>query len=109
MHRILLLPLLIAGTLLSCSRHDNNPTGENIEKTEIAPRDKDIYDMGRRHAAYIINHYSHTDSLAYQLLEIRARETELATRVDRQAAYAYIAGFTAYVRSEAPELADSIF
>lgn len=100
---------MLAGCLLSCGRENGSSNGQNVDKTEIAPRDKDIYDMGRRHAAYIINHYSYSDSLAYQLLEVRARETELATKVDRQAADAYIAGFTQYVRSEAPELADSIF
>lgn len=109
MYRFLLFSCLLAACLLSCNREKESSDSRNVDKTEIAPRDKDVYDMGRRHAAYIINHYSYSDSLAYQLLEIRARETELATRVDRQAADAYIAGFTQYVRSEAPELADSIF
>lgn len=100
---------MLAAALFSCSRKAEVNDNQNAAQTEISPRDKDIYDMGRRHAAYIINHYLYSDSLGYQLLEVRARETELTTRVDRKAADAYIAGFSNYIKEEAPELADSIF
>lgn len=105
-------------TLLACSCSSGSkttPADEQstnrppLETVEIAPRDSDIFLMGQRHAAYMLDNSTRIDSIARQLLEVRARETEIESKVDRAAADAYIAGFTSYIRSENPELADSIF
>lgn len=79
-----------------------------IEAINVAPRDSDIYLMGRRHAAYMLNHSTDTDALASSLLEIRARESEIARRVDRQAADAYIYGFEEQLCESNPALAHEI-
>lgn len=79
-----------------------------IDTMEVAPRDSDLYEMGRRHAAYIINNHTHPDSIGKQLLEIRARETEIRRRVDETASRTYIYGVERYIRENSPELADSI-
>lgn len=109
---------IIALSICSCSCNSGEKSTDATEQTaatpsptvtEVAPRDSDIYQMGRRHAAYMLDTYTHVDSIARQLLEVRARETEIETKVDRAAADAYIAGFTSYIRSENPQLADSIF
>lgn len=87
---------------------NSNKHSNRIEKIDIAPRDSDIYQMGRRHASYLVNHITAPDSIGLKLLEVRARETEIRRRVDDQAADAYIYGFTTYIFDNSPALADSI-
>ena len=114
--RLFPLACLLAFILLqSCSCSGDNRgvevtevPYETMETMEIAPRDSDLYEMGRRHAAYIINNHSHPDSIGKLLLEIRARETELRRRVDDMAARAYIYGVERYISENSSALADSI-
>lgn len=109
----LLLPAIIL-TAASCGSKESSESEPAdapvaVKQLEIAPRDSSLYQMGRRHAAYILNRYSHPDSICAQLLEIRARETDIRTRVDNDAADAYVYGFTTYIAENDKALADSIF
>lgn len=102
---------IIAAALLLCActcSTRKSFVNDISSQSDVAPRDSDIYNMGRRHAAYLINHYFGTDSMGYKLLDIRARQSEIETKVDSCAADAYILGFTDYIRTNCPALADSI-
>lgn len=110
------LPLSLAfiAVMSSCGSEDTADKASadataTVTELEIAPRDSSLYQMGRRHAAYLLSHYDHPDSICAQLLEIRARETDIRTRVDDSAADAYVYGFTTYITENDKALADSIF
>lgn len=108
---LLSFPALALMNACSCS-------GESVDEcqdtqckdrvVEVAARDSSVYEMGRRHAAYIINTHTEVDSIGAALLEVRAREHQIRQRIDNQAADVYIYGFERYISENAPALADSI-
>lgn len=108
------LPLVIfaaavaVSAVMGCSRQKPRPESRP-QHTRIAPRDSDIYLLGQRHAGLVATYADNVDSVCARLLEVRATETEIAQRVDREAADAYIAGFTDALTDQAPHIADSIF
>lgn len=108
------LSLALISVMASCGSKDADESASTdapatVTELEIAPRDSSLYQMGRRHAAYLLSHYDHPDSISAQLLEIRARETDIRTRVDDSAADAYVYGFTTYITENDKALSDSIF
>ncbi|MCM1454874.1 MAG: hypothetical protein NC193_10150 [bacterium] len=120
-HLTLAALLLLPPCLASCSHGTPDTTAtaaaadsipaeaEVTAAITIAPRDSDIYLMGRRHAAYMLNHSSHPDTICARLLEMRARETDIRTRVDADAAAAYIHGISTYIKENDTALADTLF
>ena len=83
MKKLLLLPLLSFVALCGCtgqkSKEEVPDLTETIDTMVVAPRDSDLYEMGRRHAAFIINNYSNADSIGDRLLEIRGARPKVGS------------------------------
>lgn len=118
MKRLLLL-ISIPAFLCGCSSSESSDTNDSEtpndapanEPTEIvvAARDSSVFFMGRRHAARMLDNHSHHDSICNELLELRARENDIRTRIDDDAANAYVAGIRAQIIESNTALADSLF
>lgn len=81
----------------------------SIKEMDVSPRDSSLYQMGQRHAADLLENYTDDDDLGERLLEIRAREANIRTRVDNDAADAYLYGFTSYIADRDPVMATRLF
>ncbi|MCM1110606.1 MAG: hypothetical protein NC336_05320 [Clostridium sp.] len=99
--------LLTAAALLCCGRSGNDSSG--TARYRVAPEDSVAFKLGEEHGRALIENSNDTSAIADGLLEIRARETDIRSRIRPSAADAYVAGFEQYIREHAPDLAAKLF
>ncbi len=78
-------------------------------KEKIAPEDVEFYQLGEEDAANMLINCTTDAAISDQLLEIRARQTNISKIVTEKAAQAYELGFTDYVKTNNDSLASILF
>ncbi len=111
-HTILkFLPLAIAcltGEIcLSCSFSENS--GSHTETVSSKVKDKKAYHLGEEHAERLLQYANNEDALQDGLLDIRARISNIRSKLGTQAAADYERGFTDYIRTNHDSLARILF
>lgn len=67
--------------------------------------DSEAWALGRRHAAALVRECADDDQRALRLLDVRARETNIRSRIGDAAADDYIRGFEEGLRENSDSLA----
>lgn len=80
----------------------NTPTGD-------ADPDSKPYQLGRRHAADMLQQCRTQDEIRDRLLDINARTTNIRRRIGAEAADNYLQGFRSYLTERGDTLANAIF
>ncbi len=111
-HTILkFLPLAIAcltgAICLSCSFSENS--GSHTETVSSKVKDKKAYHPGEEHAERLLQYANNEDALQDGLLDIRARISNIRSKLGAQAAADYERGFTDYIRTNNDSLARILF
>lgn len=79
------------------------------EKVSDKVQDKKAYALGQEHARGLLETVDSEDRTQDGLLEIRARISNIESKLGRQSAVDYERGFTDYVRANCDSLARIIF
>ena len=106
-----LLPIIAALGILTTTAcgSSSDKTDTTTEDIEIEKRDSAIYRLGRAHAQRMLEQYTTTDMIRCELLDIRAREALIRSRMYPEAAQAYIQGFRHYIQESGDTLANTLF
>lgn len=113
--QIRILSILLSVTLLflcsgcSCSSEEGEDSVPKKEKVSSKVKDWKAYNLGADHAKEIIAIAHDESELQDALLEVRARITNIETKLGAQSATDYERGFTEYIRTEKDSLARIIF
>ena len=102
-----LLPIIAALGILTTTA-----CGSSSDKTDTTTeekRDSAIYRLGRAHAQRMLEQCTTTDMIRCELLDIRAREALIRSRMYPEAAQAYIQGFRHYIQESGDTLANTLF
>lgn len=99
-----LTALLSAIILTACGSSGSGP--DNVS-TKV--RDREAYALGRTHATRILDLRTDEEAVQEQLLEVRARITNISSRLGAQSAHDYEAGFTDAIRENSDSLAAILF
>jgi hypothetical protein len=89
----------------SCGSSDNT----NDADIKISSQDSAVYRLGRDHARRMLEQCATTDELRQELLDIRARETVIRSRMCPLSGDAYIQGVRHYIKEHGDTLADTLF
>lgn len=92
----------------SCNGSDNE-TDSAAEKVSGKVKDWKAYNLGADHAKKVIEIAHDESKLQDALLEVRARITNIHTKLGAQSAADYERGFTEEIRTEKDSLARIIF
>lgn len=88
------LTLSMAATILSsCSSSGDSATAGSSWRV----KDREAYRLGEHDAAEIIRYADDEDFVQESLLEVRARRTNIESKLGRQSAVDYSRGFTEYI------------
>lgn len=106
-----LLPIIAALGILTTTAcgSSSDKTDTTTEDIEIEKRDSAIYRLGRAHAQRMLEQCTTTDMIRSELLDIRAREALIRSRMYPEAAQAYIQGFRHYIQESGDTLANTLF
>ncbi len=106
-----LLPIIAALGILTTTAcgSSSDKTDTTTEDIEIEKRDSAIYRLGRAHAQRMLEQCTTTDMIRCELLDIRAREALIRSRMYPEAAQAYIQGFRHYIQESGDTLANTLF
>ena len=101
-----LLPIIAALGILTTTAcgSSSDKTDTTTEDIEIEKRDSAIYRLGRAHAQRMLEQCATTDMIRSELLDIRAREALIRSRMYPEAAQAYIQGFRHYIQESGTRL-----
>lgn len=91
----------------SCGCSDSS--GTRKEKVSDKVMDKKAYALGGEHARTLLETVDDEDRTQDGLLEIRARISNIESKIGRQSAVDYERGFTDYVKANCDSLARIIF
>ncbi|MDE5988394.1 MAG: hypothetical protein K2H17_03245 [Duncaniella sp.] len=72
-------------------------------------KDKKAYHLGEEHACKLLEQVADEDAVQDELLEIRARISNIGSKLGAQAAADYERGFTDYIRANNDSLARLLF
>lgn len=97
---------IIAIIATSCSSSTADTAAYSIN---IAPADSSAYRLGQQNAQSMLQECHNTNQIRDRLLEIRARETSIRTRISPSSADAFIYGFRTYLTESGDTLANTIF
>jgi len=75
----------------------------------IAPEDSSAYNIGRNNARILLEKCTTETDIRRELLDMRARETNIRSRVGPKAADAYILGIKSYLIESGDTLASTLF
>lgn len=103
---IVALPALFAGCSCGSSTDDGTNKQEKISSKVI---DWKAYNLGADHAKEVISIAHDESELQDALLEVRARISNIHSKLGAQSATDYERGFTEYIRTEKDSLARIIF
>lgn len=92
----------------SCSRTDNAADQTPASLPAGNPK-SELYNLGARHASDMLVSCGDTLEIQEYLLEIAARRSNIGSRMGRQAAADYQAGFKDYIKSHNDSLARILF
>lgn len=106
-----LLPIIAVLGILTTTAcgSSSDKTDTTTEDIEIEKRDSAIYRLGRAHAQRMLEQCTTTDMIRSELLDIRAREALIRSRMYPEAAQAYIQGFRHYIQESGDTLANTLF
>lgn len=97
---------LLQGAAVSCSCSEETPKQETVSGKV---KDKKAYRLGGEHAQRLLEQAANEDSLQDGLLDIRARISNIHSKLGAQAAADYERGFTDYIRANNDSLARILF
>lgn len=100
--------VLTAALSTGCSCSSDTRTGQT-EKVSGKVKDWKAYNLGADHAKEVISISDDEAKLQDALLEVRARITNIRTKLGAQAATDYERGFTEEIRTKKDSLARIIF
>ncbi len=103
-HSLLALTLLI----LTASCSGNSDTSANNEPY-ISPADSSAFLLGRDNARAMLIECHTTNEIRDRLLELRARQTSIESRISASASQAYIHGIRSYLTESGDTLAQTLF
>ena len=106
------LPIIISIFLGLCAGAcGSSDASEDTSSTDIVveKRDSAVYLLGRAHARRMLEQCRTTDELRTELLDIRARESAIKSKMTPEAAQAYIQGFRHYIQENDDTLALTLF
>ncbi|MDE7025434.1 MAG: hypothetical protein K2O88_06105 [Paramuribaculum sp.] len=110
MNRILILPVVfILFTTVACGSGTQKNKDAAMEDVVVEKRDSAVYMLGRSHARRMLEQCTTTDMLRNELLDIRARESLIRSRMYPEAGQAYIQGFRHYLQESGDTLAVTLF
>lgn len=98
-----------SGGLLQSCGCSGSPAGTRTERVSDRVRDKKAYALGGEHARTLLETVDDEDRTQDGLLEIRARISNIESKIGRQSAVDYERGFTDYVKANCDSLARIIF
>lgn len=101
---ILASALLLGSVAASCSCSSSDPT-HPTQVTEGKVKDKHAYALGEEHAAEAIAISDNQAALEDKLLEVRARISNISSKLGPQSAHDYERGFADYIRTHSDSLA----
>lgn len=102
----LFISAVVAVSFVSCSCSSSQPARQKVSAKVM---DKKAYSLGEEHARRIIEIATDEDKVQDGLLEIRARMSNIESKLSRQSAVDYERGFTDYIRSNCDSLALILF
>jgi hypothetical protein len=106
---IILTALYTSAAFSSCSSDSVKNSTRQTEKVSGKVLDWKAYNLGAEHAEKVIGIANDEAALQDALLDVRARITNIETKLGRQSATDYERGFTEYIRTEKDSLAKIIF
>lgn len=98
-----LLPAVLAGC--SCSEAAHSAT--EVDSSRV--RDKHAYALGQEHGAETVAIQDNQAELEDRLLDVRARISNISSKLGAQSAHDYERGFTDYIRANSDSLARILF
>lgn len=98
--------LLLQGSAVSCSCSEKNAQQETVSGKV---KDKKAYRLGGEHAERLLEYAAEEDALQDGLLDIKARISNIRSKLGAQSATDYERGFTDYIRSHNDSLARILF
>lgn len=102
--RLTLMATAIAALISVIANATEGDDGQSAPSIpEVNPLDP--RDLGRQHAAGLVSECHDDDERALRLLDVRARETIIRTRIGFEAADEYVAGFEEGLRQYSDSLA----
>ncbi len=101
-----LLSLTVSVFAVACGSESESSENRNIK---IEQRDSAAYRIGYEHARQLLERCYTTDEIRVELLDIRARETLIRTRLRPSAADAYIQGVRHAICNSGDTLAVVLF
>lgn len=110
--RIYIINIIVLAASLWLTGCSCSSTAEHTvegEKVSTKIEDWKAYNLGAEHAKEIILIAHDEDALQDALLEVRARITNIHTKLGAQSAYDYERGFEECIRTEKDSLARIIF
>jgi len=109
MNRLLSILTILGVLATTACGSSNDTTDTTTEDIKIEKRDSAIYRLGRAHAQRMLEQCTTTDMIRNELLDIRAREALIRSRMYPEAAQAYIQGFRHYIQESGDTLANTLF
>lgn len=105
-----IVTIAVLGTLATTACGSSSDTTDaTTEDIRIEKRDSAIYQLGRAHARRMLEQCTTTDMIRNELLDIRAREALIRSRMYPAAAQAYIQGFRHHIQESGDTLASTLF
>lgn len=101
--------LSVTVLLLSLACFAGCKNGNGTKTFIIDRRDSGAYRMGYDHGKLLIEKKDNIDSIKDLLLDIRARENNIRSRIRESAGDAYIQGFRRYIEEHDDSLAGELF
>lgn len=98
---------IISSPLTQSCSCDSNVTPTAKPSTRI--KDREAYELGAQHASRLLENAENEDMVQDALLDVRARQTNIESKLGRQSASDYERGFSDFIRQHCDSLARIIF
>jgi len=99
--------LLLSAVMAGCSCSESTAEREKADDGRV--RDKHAYALGQEHGAETVAIQDNQAELEDKLLDVRARITNISSKLGAQSARDYERGFTDYIRANSDSLARILF